>query len=62
MKKFLARYYHKGDWWCISFYAEDFSDAEDICRRHSLTLDGQHMFTLKWPWGRIAQFIFEAFR
>ena len=45
-KKFLARYYHRGSWWCINFFALDFDDAEAICRAHNLQLDGEHMMTI----------------
>jgi hypothetical protein len=45
-KKFLARYYYDGSWWCIDFYAADFDDAESICNAHNLQLDGEHVMTI----------------
>lgn len=45
-KKFLASYYHNGSWWNLSFYATDWDDAETICRKLNLRLDGEHMMTI----------------
>lgn len=45
-KKFLARYFHDGSWWCLEFFAADFDDAEIICRAHNLQLDGEHVMTI----------------
>lgn len=45
-KKFLARYYHRGSWWCVEFFALDFDDAEAICCVHNLQLDGEHMMSI----------------
>ena len=45
-KKFLASYYHDGSWWGIHFFAEDFDDAETICKAHNLRLDGEHIVTI----------------
>lgn len=36
-RKFLARYYHRGSWWTLEFFALDFDDAEAICRAHKST-------------------------
>jgi len=51
MKKYLTRYFHKGHWYSITINANGWDDAEEICRRHVLKLDGEHMFTLRWPFG-----------
>lgn len=40
-KKFLASYYHRGSWWIVEFFADDFDDADTICRAHNLRLDGE---------------------
>lgn len=45
-KKFLAQYFHDGSWWGLEFYADDFEDAEVICRAHNLKLLGEHQITI----------------
>jgi hypothetical protein len=44
--KFLATYYHRGARFGLEFYAADFADAEEICKAHSLALDGEHVMTI----------------
>lgn len=44
--KFLASYYHNGSWWNLSFHAIDWEDAETICRKLNLRLDGEHMMSI----------------
>jgi hypothetical protein len=39
--KFLASYFHRGSWWCVEIFAVDWEDAETICRKLSLRLDGE---------------------
>ena len=43
---FLAQYFHDGSWWSVEFYANDFEDAEVICRAHNLKLLGEHKVTI----------------
>lgn len=52
---FLARYYHKGDWYGLKLKADNWGDAKDICKQHSLVLEGEHKFTLCWPFGLILE-------
>lgn len=42
----MAKYYHDGSWWCVDIYANDFSDAEAICKKLNLQLDGEHIMTI----------------
>ena len=44
--KYLARYYHRGKWFCTDFYADSWEDAEAICKSHSFVLDGEHVMTI----------------
>ena len=44
--KFLAQYYHRGRWFATEFYAEDWADAEVICKAHSFKLDGEWVATI----------------
>ena len=44
--KFLGRYYHRGHWFRFDFYADNFEDAEAICKAHSLKLDGEWVVTI----------------
>lgn len=44
--KFLASYFHRGSWWGVEIYALDWDDAEAICRKLSLRLDGEHKLTI----------------
>lgn len=46
---FLARYFHRGAWFCVQFYAEDWADAEEIAAAHSLQLDGQLVASIPVP-------------
>jgi hypothetical protein len=55
--KFLARHYYKGAWYSLNFQADSWADAEEVCSRHSLTLDGEHKFTLVWPFTILARMI-----
>jgi hypothetical protein len=57
MKRFLVRYYNKGEWYGTSVYAEDVEDASQICKRHGLQLDGEHKFTICWPFGWIVELL-----
>lgn len=45
-KKFLASYYHRDSWWAVEIYAVDWDDAETICRKLSLRLDGEYKFSI----------------
>lgn len=45
-KRFLARYFHNGEWYGVDIYASSFSEAEIICKAHSLHLDGEHVVTI----------------
>lgn len=45
-KKFLAQYFHDGSWWSVDIYAIDFADAEAICKKLNLQLDGEHIMTI----------------
>ena len=38
--KFCMRYYHNGYWYGGYIYADTFEDAQEICSKHSLQLDG----------------------
>lgn len=53
-KEYAARYYYNESWYGIKIHAKNWSDAEDICKRHNLQLDGEIKFTLPWPLGWIA--------
>lgn len=44
--KFLARYYHRGSWWHMEFFAVDWDDAEAICKKLNLQLTGEHKMTI----------------
>lgn len=44
--KFLASYFHNGSWWGVEIYAVDWDDAETICRKLNLRLDGEHKFSV----------------
>jgi hypothetical protein len=56
--RFLASHFHNGSWYALQINADSLSDAQEICRRHSLRLDGEHKFTLRWPFGLIARKFF----
>lgn len=47
--KFLARYFHRGSWWVVEIYAVDWDDAETICRKLSLRLDGECKMKISIP-------------
>lgn len=47
--KFLASYFHRGSWWAVEFYAVDWDDAETICRKLSLRLDGEYKGAIRLP-------------
>ena len=57
--KFLVRYFNRGDWYSTKINAENWDDAEDICRRHSLQLDGEYKFTLYGIFGQIVAMVID---
>lgn len=46
-RKFLARYYFDGSWWCIDIMAKDWDEAEARCKKLGLQLDGEHVVTIR---------------
>jgi hypothetical protein len=56
-KTFLVSYYNEGDWYLTRISALGFENAEEICKRHGLTLLGEHKFTLRWPLGWLASWL-----
>ncbi len=52
---FLASHYYNENWYSLKINADSWDDANEICKRHYLRLDGEHKFTLRWPLGFIAQ-------
>jgi len=44
--KFLAQYFHDGSWWSVTIYAADHDDAEIICKKLGLQLDGELIATI----------------
>lgn len=50
-RRFLAKYFHDGSWWALDIYAVDSADAEAICRKLNLQLEGEHVATIRVPSG-----------
>lgn len=47
MEKYLVRYYNKGEWYATYINADSWDEADNICRRHNLQLEGLYQFTVK---------------
>jgi len=56
MIKFLVRYYNNGKWYGTHIYATDWGNADSICKRHNLQLDGEHILTVSGIFGYILNF------
>lgn len=53
--QYCVSYYHNGSWWGLRLYAVDWADAEAICSKLSMRLDGEFVCEIperfvRWPW------------
>jgi hypothetical protein len=46
--EYCCQYFHKGSWWSLHIFAEDWNDAEERAKKLNLQLTGQFMGSIDW--------------